>query len=120
MALTKSERKEQRRIESLARRARREAAKEEVVATRLRVGGAMGLTYVATQVLPAFIEPMAKYQSAIDLLLGVGGIGIAVTDDSETGDYALGVGLVGALQTFDTIGQKLLQWFGKGAPVPGA
>jgi hypothetical protein len=109
MAISKADKKAQR----LEKKAKREQAKDEVMAARGRTGIGFGITYLATQIVPAVVPSVAPHQASIDLLLAGGGGFLAFTDDSETGDYAMGAGLVGLTQTLDNIAAKLTEWFSK-------
>lgn len=93
-----------------AREKRREAA-GEVMAGRMRTAIAFGATYVGTQVLlPAVSPAIAENQALVDGVLAVGGGIGAVVDDGPLGDYALGVGMVGTIQTLDNIGARIQAW----------
>lgn len=107
--------KAERRAQALERRAKREAAEEEIMAARLRTGIGFAAAYVGTQILPRFapslVQPAAGSTSTvIDLLLMGGGAYLAFTDDGELGDYATGAALVGATQTLDRLTSTIEGW----------
>lgn len=102
--------KAERRAQALERRAKRDAAHDELMSARLRTGIGFAAAYVGTQVLPRFAPTLAANQTVLDLLLVGGGAYFAFTDDSELGDYATGVALVGATQTLDRLVTTLEGW----------
>lgn len=110
--------KQARRAEALERRAKREAARDEVMGARIRTAIGFSAAYVGTQILPRFapslVQPAAGTTSAvIDLLLaGVGGY-FALTDDDELGDFATGAALVGVTQTLDRVADGIEAWMDK-------
>lgn len=107
MALSKSQRTALR----VERRALRDAARDQIQDARLRSGIGFAAAYLGSQVLPVMLPTLAQYQGTIDLVLAGGGLYYAFSDDSEMGDYGLGVGLVGATQTLDSIGTKIIDWW---------
>lgn len=115
MALTKSEKTAARKAERLEKAEARREATGEVMEARVRTGIGFGAAYVATQVLPNFLPSMVEHQATIDLALAAVGGYFAVTDDGPLGDYALGVGLVGATQTLDTVSLKINEWMSDAA-----
>lgn len=78
---------------------------------RLRTMAGFGAAYLGTQVLlPAMSPAIAENQALVDGVLAVGGGLAAFADDGAIGDFGLGVGLVGTIQTLDTLGAKIQAW----------
>lgn len=107
--------KSERRAQALERRAKREASRDEVMAARLRTGIGFAAAYVGTQILPrfapTFTQPVAGTTSTIiDLAVLVGGGYLALTDDSEIGDFATGAAMVGLTQTLDRAVSGIEGW----------
>jgi hypothetical protein len=102
--------KAERRAQALERRAKREASRDEVMEARLRTGIGFAVAYVGTQILPRFAPTLAANQMVVDLALAGGGGYFALTDDSEVGDFATGVALVGLTQTLDRAVTSIEGW----------
>jgi hypothetical protein len=105
--------KAEKRALAAEKKERRRKAAEEVMDARMRTAVGFGMTYVLTQALPAIAPSLAEYQGTIDLGTAVVGGYLALTDDSEMGDYALGAALVGSTQTLDTVGAAINDWLAR-------
>lgn len=92
-------------------RQRREAAREEIIAARMRTGLGFGVAYVGEKVavhaLPTLTpdpdSPLNVVGGVVDLALAGGGIYLAVTNTDELGDYATGAAMVGVTQLLDRV-----------------
>lgn len=106
-SISKAEKKAQR----LQAREDRRAAEGEVAIGRLRTMIGFGAAYIGTQVLLPMAAPtLSQNQALVDGALAIGGGYLALTDLGPTGDYALGVGMVGTIQTLDNVGAKITEW----------
>lgn len=105
------ETKDAKRARRAEARAKRDAAKDEIRMARIRTGIGFAGAYVVTQVLPSFAPSLKQHQAAIDFVVGAAGAAGALLDDGPLGDVAVGVGLVGGIQTFDNVGQALTKFF---------
>lgn len=106
--------KAQKRAERLEAAERRRKASGEIMVGRMRTGIGFAVAYVGTQVLLPTVAPtLAQNQALVDGALALGGGYFALTDDGPAGDYGLGAGLVGGLQTLDNIGAKIAEWKAK-------
>lgn len=93
--------KAERRAQALERRAKRDAAKDEILAARMRTALGFAGGYIASSLLPRVAPTFSANQAALDLVLAGGGAYLALTDEDEIGDYATGVAMVGITQTLD-------------------
>lgn len=106
--------KAEKKAERLELREKRRAAAGEVMVGRFRTAIGFAGAYVGTQVLVPMLAPtIAENQALIDGALAVGGGYLALTDDGAMGDYGLGVGMVGTIQTLDNVGTKIQEWRAK-------
>lgn len=112
MALSKAEK----RAQNLERRARREAARDEVMAARLRTGLGFAGAYVISSLIPRFAPSLAANGALVDLALAGGGAYFAFTNEDEEGDYATGVALVGITQTLDRGVEMVEAWLDRNNP----
>lgn len=95
----------------LQKREERRQAQAQITTSKLRTTGAFFGTYIVTQAfLPSMSPAIAENQPIVDALLGIGGGALAMMNDGPLGDYALGVALVGGIQTADNIGARIQQW----------
>lgn len=102
------------KAERLEAREKRRAASTEIMVGRLRTAIGFGVAYIGTQVLVPLMAPtLSENQQLVDGALAIGGGYLALTNDGELGDYGLGAGLVGGIQTLDNIGQKIQDWRAK-------
>lgn len=106
-------RKAERDAARLQKRAAREAAQEEIVDARGRTAIGFGVSYVGTQLLPLLLPSVEPYRPVIDGGMALGGGYMAFTDYSETGDYSLGIAMVGATQTLDRVAASIAAWLAK-------
>lgn len=95
----------------LEAREKRRAAQTEVTASKLRTTAGFFGAYIATQAfLPSISPGIAANQAALDAVLGLGGGIVAIANQGPIGDVALGVALVGGIQTADNIGARIQAW----------
>lgn len=109
--LSKQERRDLDRAERAIAREKRREASSEIMAARMRAGIGFAGAYVITQTASFFIPTIEEYQAAIDALLAIGGAYLVFTDDGPLGDYAVGITMVGGIQTLDNIGSKIQELF---------
>lgn len=106
--------KAQKKAERLEAREKRRAASTEIMVGRMRTAIGFAGAYIGTQVLVPLMAPtLSQNQQLVDGALAIGGGYLALTDDGELGDYGLGAGLVGGIQTLDNIGTKIQEWRAK-------
>lgn len=99
------------RAERLERKEKRRQAQAEVTAAKFRTTAGFFGAYIATQAfLPQISPSIAANQAALDAVLGLGGGIVAIVNDGPIGDVALGVALVGGIQTADNIGARIQAW----------